>query len=78
MQAAPAAAVAALKAGGLAELHTHLGGSVDSAIMWTLAHEPGIALPVDDYWDFDRLITIADPRGSTGCRRWTPSTGGRS
>jgi adenosine deaminase len=48
---------------GLAELHTHLGGSVDSATMWTLAHEQGIALPVKDYWEFDRLVTVSDPRG---------------
>jgi adenosine deaminase len=49
--------------GGLAELHTHLGGSVSSEIMWTLAHEQGIALPVKDYWEFDRLVTVSDPRG---------------
>src|SRR6266850_2301842 len=30
---------------GLAELHTHLGGSVASDILWSLAHEQGIALP---------------------------------
>jgi len=48
---------------GLAELHTHLGGAVDSASMWTLAHEQGIALPVKDYWEFDRLVTVSDPRG---------------
>ena len=30
--------------------------------MWSLAHEQGIALPVKDYWEFDRLVTIADPR----------------
>jgi adenosine deaminase len=47
---------------GLAELHTHLGGSVASDILWTLAHEQGIALPVKDYWEFDRLVTVADPR----------------
>jgi adenosine deaminase len=47
---------------GLAELHTHLGGSVASDILWTLAHEQGIALPVKDYWEFDALVTIADPR----------------
>src|SRR5689334_3496204 len=46
----------------LAELHTHLGASVASEIMWSLAHEQGIALPVKDYWEFDRLVTIADPR----------------
>jgi adenosine deaminase len=48
---------------GLTELHTHLGGSVSSDILWSLAHEQGIALPVKDYWEFDRLVTIADPRG---------------
>ena len=48
---------------GLAELHTHLGGSVASDILWTLAHEQGIALPVKDYWEFDRLVTVSDPRG---------------
>jgi adenosine deaminase len=49
--------------GGLAELHTHLGGSVASNEMWSLAHEQGIALPVKDYWEFDRLVTVSDPRG---------------
>jgi len=51
---------------GLAELHTHLGGSVASDILWSLAHEQGIALPVKDYWDFEKLVTIADPRGVDG------------
>ena len=48
---------------GLAELHTHLGGSVASEILWSLAHEQGIALPVKDYWEFDALVTVSDPRG---------------
>jgi adenosine deaminase len=48
---------------GLAELHTHLGASVASEILWSLAHEQGIALPVKDYWEFDRLVTVSDPRG---------------
>ncbi len=48
---------------GLAELHPHLGASVASDILWTLAHEQGITLPVRDYWEFDRLVTISDPRG---------------
>ena len=47
---------------GLAELHTHLGASVASDILWSLAHEQGIALPVKDYWEFDPLVTIADLR----------------
>jgi adenosine deaminase len=48
---------------GLAELHTHLGGAVASEILWSLAHEQGIALPVKDYWEFDRLVTVSDPHG---------------
>jgi len=48
---------------GFAELHTHLGGSVASDIMWSLAHEQGIALPTRDYWEFDRMVTVSDPRG---------------
>ena len=31
--------------------------------MWSLAHEQGIALPTRDYWEFDRLVTVSDPRG---------------
>jgi adenosine deaminase len=50
-------------ADGLAELHTHLGGSVDSATLWSLAHEQGIALPAKDFWEFDSLVTVSDPRG---------------
>jgi adenosine deaminase len=52
--------------GGLAELHTHLGGSVASDILWSLAHEQGIALPVKDFWEFDALVTVSDPRGVAG------------
>jgi adenosine deaminase len=59
------ALVADLSREGLAELHTHLGGSVHPAVMWTLAHEQGIALPVRDYWDFVELVTV-DPRGVKG------------
>ena len=63
---------------GLAELHTHLGGSVASDILWSLAHEQGIALPVKDYWEFDRLVTVSDPRGVPTSTRSTRSTTGRS
>jgi adenosine deaminase len=48
---------------GLAELHTHLGGAVASEILWSLAHEQGIALPVKDFWEFDALVTVSDPQG---------------
>ena len=57
--------VESISRAGLAELHTHLGGSVDPAVLWTLAHEQGIALPVKDYWDFEGLVTV-DPRGVEG------------
>ncbi len=40
------------------ELHTHLGGAVDPATMWTIAHSQGIRLPTKDYWDFVDLITV--------------------
>ena len=43
----------------LAELHTHLGGAVDPAILWTIAHEQGIKLPTKDYWEFERLVTVS-------------------
>src|SRR5947209_1688861 len=49
--------------GGPAELHADLGGSVSSDTMGSLAHEQGIALPFKDYWEFDRLVTVSDPRG---------------
>ena len=55
--------VARMRSEGLVELHTHLGGSVASDILWSLAHEQGIALPVKDYWEFDALVTVSDPRG---------------
>ena len=51
---------------GLAELHTHLGGSVASDILWSLAHEQGIALPVKDFWEFDALVTVSDVHGVQG------------
>jgi adenosine deaminase len=59
------AVVAEISRAGLAELHTHLGGSVHPAVMWSLAHEQGIALPVKEYWDFVELVTV-DPRGVKG------------
>src|SRR3972149_3754121 len=48
---------------GLAELHTHLGGSVASEILWSLAHEQGIALPGEGYWECARLVPAPAPRG---------------
>src|SRR5580765_6105857 len=55
-----------LEGEGLAELHTHLGGSVASDILWSIAHEQGIALPCKDYWEFDALVTVSDAHGVQG------------
>ena len=46
----------------LAELHVHLGGSVDPSVMWEIAHAQGIRLPTKDYWKFVDLVTV-DPQG---------------
>jgi adenosine deaminase len=42
----------------LSELHAHLGGSVDAATMWELAHEQGIKLPYRDYWHFAAATNV--------------------
>ncbi|TAJ13118.1 adenosine deaminase [Patescibacteria group bacterium] len=48
------------------ELHAHLGSSVDPVILWTIAHQRGIKLPSKDYWDFEKMITMApDERNTT-------------
>jgi adenosine deaminase len=44
----------------MAELHTHLGGSVPVHVMWEIAHAQGIALPMKDYWEFHNLIRVRD------------------
>jgi adenosine deaminase len=45
----------------LTELHCHVGGGVDPAIMWSIAHQAGIRLPTKDYWPFVELITVSHP-----------------
>jgi adenosine deaminase len=45
----------------LAELHVHLGSSVDPAVMWEIAHAQGIRLPTKDYWRFVDMVTV-NPR----------------
>jgi adenosine deaminase len=49
----------------LAELHVHLGGSVDPAVMWEIAHAQGIRLPTKDYWKFVDLVTVNGGRKKT-------------
>jgi adenosine deaminase len=45
----------------LTELHCHVGGAVDSAVMWSIAHQAGIRLPTKDYWQFVELISVSHP-----------------
>ncbi|MBF6589744.1 MAG: adenosine deaminase [Ktedonobacterales bacterium] len=45
----------------LADLHAHVGGAVDAAIMWSIAHQQGIRLPTKDYWQFVEMITVSHP-----------------
>lgn len=45
----------------LAELHFHLGQSVDPHILWSIAHEQGIKLPSKDYWEFYNMVTLTKP-----------------
>lgn len=42
-----------------AELHTHLGASVDPPILWSIAHRQGIKLPTKNYWEFEDMITMS-------------------
>jgi adenosine deaminase len=42
----------------LSDLHIHLGGAVAPHILWSLAHQQGFKLPVDNYWEFVEFITI--------------------
>ncbi|MEL6347816.1 MAG: adenosine deaminase [Myxococcota bacterium] len=45
----------------LCDLHIHVGASVAPHIMWSIAHQQGLRLPVKDYWEFQQLITV-NPR----------------
>ena len=42
----------------LCDLHIHVGSSVAPHIMWSIAHQQGLRLPVKDYWEFVEMITI--------------------
>ncbi|MFT4980034.1 MAG: adenosine deaminase, partial [Myxococcota bacterium] len=45
----------------LCDLHIHVGASVAPHIMWSIAQQQGLRLPVKDYWEFQELITV-DPK----------------
>ncbi|MDP3724859.1 MAG: adenosine deaminase [Nanoarchaeota archaeon] len=42
-----------------AELHAHLGASVNPPILWSIAHRQGIKLPMKNYWEFENMITMS-------------------
>lgn len=46
----------------LADLHTHLGSSIDPAVLWQIAHNLGITLPRKDYREFRDYITLSSER----------------
>lgn len=41
----------------LTELHLHVGGGAAPHILYAMAHEQGIKLPVNDYFEFVELVT---------------------
>jgi adenosine deaminase len=45
----------------LCDLHIHVGAAVAPHILWSIAHEQGIKLPVQTFWEFRDLVT-ADPK----------------
>ncbi|PCR99873.1 adenosine deaminase family protein [Lactococcus fujiensis] len=42
----------------LADLHMHISASVTPEILWDLAHEQGMKLPMRDYFEFAKSVTI--------------------
>lgn len=46
----------------LAELHAHLGTSIEPAILWQIAHSSGIKLPQTDYREFCEFVTLSPSR----------------
>jgi adenosine deaminase len=41
----------------LTDLHIHVGGAVAPHILWSIAHDQGLKLPVSDYWEFKELVS---------------------
>lgn len=46
----------------LAELHAHLGTSIEPAVLWQIAHAMGRKLPTSDYHEFCDYITLSPER----------------
>jgi adenosine deaminase len=41
----------------LTDLHIHAGGAAAPHVLWSLAHDQGLKLPVADYWEFRELVS---------------------
>lgn len=48
-----------------AELHAHLGSSINPAIYWQIAHAQGFKLPKKDYREFIDYITLSPTKKTT-------------
>ena len=46
----------------IAELHAHLGTSIDPAVLWQIANSLGIKLPRDEYQEFCQYVTLSPTR----------------
>lgn len=46
----------------LAELHAHLGSSIEPSVLWQIAHNLGMKLPKDEYGEFRRFVTLSPER----------------
>lgn len=46
----------------LAELHAHLGTSINPAVLWQIAHSLGVKLPRCEYQDFCDYVTLSPSR----------------
>ncbi len=44
----------------LSDLHVHIGSITHPALLWDIAHECGLKMPVKNYWDFQKMLVIVD------------------
>lgn len=46
----------------LAELHAHLGTSINPAVLWQIAHDAGIKLPKKEFSEFKHFVQLSQER----------------
>ena len=44
----------------LADLHVHIGSVSHPALMWDIAHESGLKMPVKNYWAFQEMMVVKE------------------